>query len=236
MAVPRIIVPGRLVDWCLATAPVTIWVFTMAILSVCGRIAWRRENRVLGLLAIGLALPYLVLIDSQETGALVRYLYPVWAILAMLLARSLRPAVVVLVLLLHALDVAVYTRWDRTTPPAASFVGTAHAHAPAAIYRVVPSGHAIGAFDAGALGYFSPRPVINLDGLANHEIVVLRRSCSREYEECLHDYFRARGIGYLAGGTGFGWTGHFRDWTKWERLYESPPFIDGSRLVILKVP
>ena len=236
MAVPRVLLPGRLVDWCVAVAPIAIWPLTAVILVICGRIAWRREHRVLGMLAVALALPYLALIDPQETGALVRYLYPVWAILATLLTRSLRPAIIVLVLLVHALDVAIYVRWDRTTPPAASFVGSAHALAPAVIERVVLAGQRIGSFDAGALGYFSPRPVINLDGLANHEIVELRRRCAQPYDECLREYFRARGIGVLAGGTGVGWTAHFRNWTSWDRLYESPPLMDGSRLVILKIP
>lgn len=173
---------------------------------------------------------------AAKTGALVRYFYPVWAILAMLLARSFRREVVALVLLVHALDAAVYVRWDRTTPPAASFVGSAHVLAPAVIERLVPAGQFIGSFDAGALGYFSPRPVINLDGLANHEIVELRRTCRLPYATCLRDYLRAKGIGVLAGGTGFGWTGHFHDWTAWERLYESPPLVDGSHLVILRIP
>ena len=113
---------------------------------------------------------------------------------------------------------------------------TSHALAPAVIQRVVPAGQRIGSFDAGALGYSSPRPVINLDGLANHDIVELRRRCAEPYDECLREYFRSRGIGVLAGGTGFGWTGHFSDWTSWDRLNESPPLIDGSRLVILKIP
>ena len=236
MAVPRILLPGRVVDWCLAAVPLAAWPLTAALLVICGRAAWRRENRLLGSLAVALALPYLALIDPHEAGALVRYFYPVWAILAMLLARSFRPAIVALVLLIHALDVAVYARWDRTTPPAASFVGSAHVLAPAVIERVVPPGQLIGSFDAGALGYFSPRPVINLDGLANHEIVELRRTCQRSYATCLRDYLRAKGVGLLAGGTAFGWTALFPDWTAWERLYESPPLIDGSRLVILRIP
>jgi hypothetical protein len=143
---------------------------------------------------------------------------------------------VAVVVLVHLLDVAVYARWDRNTPPAASFVGSGHTMAPAVLVRVVPAGERIASFDAGALGYFSPRPVINLDGLANHEIVELRRNCRLPYDRCLRDYLRDKQVSVLAGGTGFGWTSHFPDWTTWERLYESPPFVDGSRLVILRIP
>jgi hypothetical protein len=236
LAVPRILLPGRVVDWCLSVAPLAIWLLAAIILLICGRAAWRRENRVLGALAVGFALPYIALIDPQETGALVRYFYPVWAILAMLMARSFRPAAVALLVVIHALDVTVYARWDRATLPAPSFVGSAHVLAPAVIERTVPPGQLVGSFDAGALGYFSPRPVINLDGLANHEIVELRRTCRVPYEACLREYLRAKGISVLAGGTGFGWTGHFHDWKSWERLYQSPPLIDGSQLVILRLP
>ena len=237
MAVPRILLPGRVVDWCLAAVPLAIWPMTATILVICGRAAWRRENRVLGWLAVALALPYLGPHRSAGDRGTRPLLLPGMGHPGDASGSQLSPG-------------SGRAGADRSRPrrrrlralgshdstPAASFVGSAQVLAPAVIERLVPAGQFIGSFDAGALGYFSPRPVINLDGLANHEIVELRRTCRLPYATCLRDYLRAKGIGVLAGGTGFGWTGHFHDWTAWERLYESPPLVDGSRLVILRIP
>lgn len=235
-AAPRVLIPGRAIDSLLQAAPFVASLVGAIVLALCGRAAWQKENREIGAIALALSLSYLLLIDPQETGALVRYLFPVWAIAAMLLLRGCPALVVLLLLSAHAADLAVYQRWDRSTPPAPSFVGVAHALAPGAIAGALPAREVIGSFDAGALGYFSPNPVVNLDGLANHDIVELRRACRQPYDRCLRDYLRAKNIRVVAGGTGFGWTRLFPGWTQWPRLYESPPLIDGSRLVIVRLP
>lgn len=236
LAVPRVIVPGRFVDQVMATARPALWVVSVLILLLAGRAALQKENRTLAIFAIGIAAAYACLIDPSEAGALVRYFFPVWTAIALLLTRRPSPVFVALVLALHAADQAVYLRWEQNTPIPISYVGASHTLAPAVIDRRIPAGVRIGSFDAGALGYFSPRPVVNLDGLANHDIVELRRHCRDRYPACLLGYMRSKGIGVLAGGTGFGWTHHFPDWPSWERIYESPPLIDGSRLVIVRLP
>jgi hypothetical protein len=76
---------------------------------------------------------------------------------------------------------------------------------------------------------------VNLDGLANHDIIELQRKCTGSYPDCLLMYLRTKKIRVLAGGTRFGWTRLFPEWQRWEPLYESPPLVDGSRFVILRV-
>ena len=238
---PRTLLPGRVVDWLNASAPWMVVISAAVILAGAVRGAMIKTHRPLAITALGLFIAYVVLIGDGEPGALVRYLYPVWAIVALLFLvevnRSTRLATAVcgLVFAAHAADLAIYLRWEASAPLQATFVGAAHTVLPAAI-AALPAHDRVAAFDSGAIGYFAPRPVINLDGLANHDIVTLRRTCVEPYSECLKLYFHSMGITMLAGGTAFGWTGYFTDWTGWERVYESPPLVDGSRLVILRLP
>jgi hypothetical protein len=186
-----------------------------------------------------LAGAYVLLADGFEEGALVRYLYPVWAALVLLLAAdraAQRPWLVSLLLLLHLRDLHVYRRWESTAPPLLSYVGACHTLAPEALRRHAGPQDLVAAFDAGSLGYFAERPVVNLDGLMNHEIVETARRCTTEYSACLRRYLADKGVTVLAGGTGFGWTQWLPEWQGWPRLYESPPLHDGSRLVLLRVP
>ena len=235
-ALPRILLPGRIVDAMIDVAPWLVWSLATVVLLVATRAAVKREHRTLALYGAALLSAYVLVIDPNEPGALVRYLFPAWAVLAILVAQMSSPFIVASVLLLHAADLALYVRWERTAPLPVSYVGVAHALAPAAIDKHVEPGMAVAAFDAGALGYFAPRPVVNLDGLANHDIVELRRTCRQPYPQCLGHYLTEKGIQILAGGTGFGWTNHFPDWPRWDRIYESPPLVDGSKLVILRIP
>jgi hypothetical protein len=235
-ALPRILLPGRFVDWMAHNTPWLSWALAVVVSLIAAPAAIRKENRALALFAASLLAAYLVLIDPNEPGALVRYLYPVWAVLALLIAHSVRPLVAAIILALHAADVVAYTHWERTAPVPSSYVGVASTLAPAAIASGVPPGAPIAAFDAGALGYFAPRQVVNLDGLANHDIIELRRSCGLPYPECLKRYLASKGLQILAGGTAFGWTQHFAGWQHWTRIYESPPLVDGSKLVLLRIP
>lgn len=235
LALPRILIPGRLVDWLSGTAMWTLWPIAAALAIAAWRGAAAPVLRALGIAAALLLIAYVFLIGAGEPGALVRYLYPVWAIAVILIAGFTGRAACVALLLAHAADAAIYVGWERTAPLQLTYVGAAHTLAAAAIDRLPPHDR-VASFDAGALGYFASRPVVNLDGLANHDIVELRRHCRGSYPDCLKTYLRSKGITILAGGTGFGWTGHFPDWRSWERVYESPPLADGSRLVILRVP
>lgn len=237
-ALPRVIVPGVYVDRLADDARALLWCMA-AILIVAA--TWQiRHRRNWPLAAIGglIGAAYVTLIDPAESGALVRYLFPVWVIVLLLVAQN-RPAqfawVVVPILLIHLWDLASYTTWERRAPSAATYVGLAHTVMPRVIAGLDPSLR-IASFDSGALGYFADRPVINLDGLANHEIVELQRHCPSAYRECLVDYFHKRQIHALIGGTAFGWTTVFPEWQQWQRLYESPPLSDGSSIVILRIP
>ena len=94
-------------------------------------------------------------------------------------ARPLQAAVIVAAagLLLGQTDFA----WPQPAPnpPAAKPNPQLHLYSGALITnRGLPEGSIIGSWDAGALGYFSRFPVVNLDGLANS-----------------YDYFRATGPG-----------------------------------------
>lgn len=239
-AIPRLAIPGALVD-ALSRGP-RAWILpwsTALLLAAAVWQTWRSANWMLAALAAAVAASYVTLIDPHEGGALVRYLYPVWAIVVLLASEHavLRwPPVVVLVLGLHAWDAASYVNWERRAPVPQTFVGAAATVMPQAIARVVPARQPLAAFDSGALGYFSPSPVVNLDGLANHDIVELQRTCRTRYAECLMAYLHGRDIRVLAGGTAFGWTQLFPDWPQWERLFESAPLADGSRIVLLRIP
>lgn len=78
---------------------------------------------------------------------------------------------------------------------------------------LVPVGERIGAFNAGLLGYASDRVVINLDGLANDDIL---RTPS------LHDYVRSERIGWIVDAMpNEGWFG--QDRTQFD-IVEAIPF------------
>jgi hypothetical protein len=237
-AVPRLVVPGGQLDRLREAFGLVVWLTAILLVSAAASQAWRRGNR--GIAAIGgvIAAAYLSLIGASEPGALVRYLFPAWTVLLLLAAQVRwvqRLWIVLPIIAWHVLDMAGYVAWEKTAPVPTTYVGAGHVMMPAVIARLDPSRH-VASFDSGALGYFASRPVLNLDGLANHEIVELRRQCDRAYPACLLDYFKRRNIGTLIGGTAFGWTSYFPNWQQWERLYESPPLADGSTIVVIRVP
>ena len=236
---PRVVVPGRVVDAAMARGPVVLAAIACVLLLVAIREAVRAPNRGLSAVALCIAAAYASLVDAGEPGALVRYLFPVWAVLVLLCAQSRWVQtwwVVGLCLAAHAADIGVYRRWERTAPVQRTYVSVSQAVANDILGPRLAEGLLIGSFDAGALGYFAPRPIVNLDGLANHDIVQLRRDCRRPRAQCLREYMTGKGVRVLAGGTAFGWTRELPDWRRWERLYESPPLADGSTLVVLRLP
>jgi hypothetical protein len=237
-AAPRLIVPGGLVDRLRDAQTIVLAVIATLLLAAAASQAWRRGNRWIAVIGGLIAAAYLLLIGASEPGALVRYLFPAWTLLLLLavqVRRVQRPWIVLPIVVWHLFDIGGYVLWERTAPAPVTYVGVAHVVMPNVIARFDPSMY-VASFDTGALGYFAQRPVLNLDGLANHEIVELRRQCQRPYSDCLLDYFQRRNIGMLIGGTAFGWTAHFPAWQTWERLYESPPLADGSTIVVIRVP
>jgi hypothetical protein len=233
-AAPAAIVP---MDWFeVGTTPPLVLGLAALVLGV---LAWEgaRRLRAAGLFALLLALVYVVATEARG-GELVRYLAPAWMVLVLLVCagRYAQEPLVVGCLLCVQLRAAVFfVRWDLLVAPTLTYVGVSQTAAPWAIRATTSEADRIAAFDAGSLGYFSDRPVTNLDGLMNHDIVVLRRRCGSDMSECLREYIRRERITVIAGGTGFGWTRTLPEWSSWERLHESP-LGDGSSLVLLRVP
>ena len=185
-----------------------------------------------------LSLAYALLIDPHEQGAMVRYFFPVFAVLVLAVAAHPwlnRRSLVLALLALHVADVAFYLRWDRHAPPAMGYVSAAQRLAPPVLADLPPQAR-VASFDSGSLGYFSDRPVVNLDGLVNHDVAVLTRTCTDTHAACWLAYMHAHGVRYVVGGTGFGWTRVFPDWRTWPQVYASPPLVDGEKLVVLALP
>ncbi len=234
-ALPRSFVPERLLA---SVGPAGSAVVAF---GVCLLVPFSRPRGALLVLtayAAALAMAYALLIDPHEQGAMVRYFYPVFAVVVLATARHRwldRRWLVFALLAVHFADAALYLQWDRRAAPALGYVSAAQRLAPPVLARL-PEGQRVASFDSGSLGYFADRPVINLDGLVNHDVAALTRTCKGGHEACLRAYMRRTGVRFLVGGTGFGWTRIFHDWQSWQRVYESPALADGERLLVLAVP
>ncbi len=89
VALPRVLVPPRIADW--AAAAGFAWMLYLAGGAIVLAVLWqlrRAENRWLALIAALIAGAYLTMIDPFESGAVVRYLFPVWAIVVLLVVQS----------------------------------------------------------------------------------------------------------------------------------------------------
>ncbi len=253
LLLPNILVSNRVLE---RVPKVVVWALSGVAALACLRgVRWLGGPRTL--LAAAMTGAYVVITDGSEPGALKRYLFS--ALVLLLLAATLEIdrgdwssllhwrraapfeplahwAVIVMVLWAESSDCLLLLRWDRATKPVPSFVGLSSTIA-GGLGAYVAGDRRIAAFDSGALGYFSPTPVVNLDGLVNQDIVRVRRECKNEpYEACLLRYLREKNITVLVGCTAFGWTSIVPDWGTWTRLYESQPLPDGSNIVVLRVP
>jgi hypothetical protein len=252
LTLPGIIVTHRILD---RVPSVIAWILAVATMVVGLRGA-RRLGSARTLLLLGTVVAYVVVADGFEPGALRRYLFPVWILSLMSVALavdrddgprrwplrvgSLKISMAGLLTLgivsIHLVDGARLLQWDRATEPVPSYVGACRAVAPV-LDAILPANARIASFDSGSLGYFSPRPVVNLDGLVNDDIRGLRRTCSGEpYESCLLRYLREKRVTVLVGGTAFSWTEILPDWATWARLYSSASLAGDARLVVLRVP
>lgn len=249
--IPGIVVTHRTLE----RVPIgVVWLLGIGTASVC-TLGARQLGPARILFLFSLMGGYSAFADGFEGGALRRYLFVVWILTAMSFAlaieradgliaravtigRGLAPSALLTapILFVQWVDCARLVRWDRATKPASSYVGSCR-RLGAALDGILSRDDRAGSFDSGSLGYFSSRPVVNLDGLVNDDISKLQKQCIGEpYGACLLRYLHEKRITVLIAGTGFGWTRIFPDWTDWIRVYTSPPLADGAQLVVLRVP
>jgi len=251
--IPGIVVTHRILD----RVPTGVsWILGIGTVLAC-TLGARRLGSARILFLVSLVVGYSAVADGFELGALRRYWFLVWVLSTMSFAlavdranelivwpvalRDYRlppPSVLVtaLILFVQWVDCARLVQWDRAAIPVASYVGSCR-RLGLALDSVLSRDDRAGSFDSGSLGYFSSRPVVNLDGLVNDDISKLQKRCIAEpYGACLLRYMHERRITVLIGGTGYGWTGIFPNWADWIRLYTSPPLADGAHLVVLRVP
>jgi hypothetical protein len=108
---------------------------------------------------------------------------------------------------------------------------------PQVLDRITGPNDLVGCFDSGAISYFAERPVINLDGLVNSEIVErLDRRGGESLAAIYSRYLRDKGITIMVGGN-FGWLRYFPDLATWEVLADPIPHEHPSgEIVFLRVP
>ncbi len=118
-----------------------------------------------------------------------------------------------------------------------NFIALGRSRVPAVLDRIAGEDDLVGCFDSGSIGYFAERPVVNLDGLVNAEVVaMLAAEGAGSPQERYARYLRDKGITILVGGS-FYWPNYFPDLDTWETLSDAIPYRnpDGS-VVFLRVP
>lgn len=195
---------GRLLDTALGDAlrSLELGVYTLIVLAVAARGAWRKDHRLLlGVLLVALALgvetlaakTQVAFLYAPELAAYNSWYYapaylmgglmmPVRCFMAIFIWRLVaagRPAGVRQAGVLAVCVAGVYAAFDRATftEPFRSvqanrdslrIVGLlAAARAGTVLDRMLPEDAIVGSWDAGTVGYFAERPVVNLDGLVN---------------------------------------------------------------------
>jgi hypothetical protein len=234
---PRVVLPPFSDSLVATEPPPAVWILASVFALAA---AWRMTRLRIAAAWSGLVLAvYLLLAGSGGQVAFIRYLAPVWIVSLVLLATwplTNRAALVIPFVLWHAQDLRLYMQWALSHPPPPSFLEVARTKGTPLVDTKLADGDSVAAFDSGILGYFSRRPVVNLDGLMNHDVAVLQKTCSGSYADCIRRYMDQIGVTVLAGWTASYWADLLPEWTSWERLYESPPLEGGFRFVILRRP
>jgi hypothetical protein len=123
-------------------------------------------------------------------------------------------------------------------PTLRDFVSLGQTEIPDILDQIASEDDIVGCFDSGSISYFSNRPVVNLDGLVNSEVVALLSEDSGEgWIERYARYLSEKRITILVGGTAFYWPNYFPDLTSWETL--SPPLKHinpNGEVLFLRVP
>lgn len=165
------------------------------------RARWRAAALPAGLLAVALGAAVVAPVLLNRRG--IELYYYAWyateapVLVPLVLAAgvgALRRAEAVALGLAGALAAAVIVRAEQprtgTDPGNVAWGAWQHAmwEGAARADALVPEGEPIGAFNAGLLGYASRHPVVNLDGLANDEVVGVTS---------VYDYLRGERVGWI---------------------------------------
>lgn len=202
----------------------------------------RRQHRHWWLLlyALGAPVAYAVLTGSHHLAQFTRYTTPAFCLVAVLFfsAPWRRPRILLALVLISVLwGNHQFVRWSLGIPHHAGFVGVAQREVPAILDEIAGPDDLVGCFDSGAVGYFANRPVVNLDGLVNREVVeMLAPPGGPGWPDRYRDYFRRKGITVMVGGLRFSWSRLFDDLEQWPVLHEPVPSVDGGEIVFLRVP
>ncbi len=201
----------------------------------------RKAIYLLGYVAL-LVCAYSLRTNPYEVIPFVRYIAPGAVVLLTLGSAGIsrfRVPVLGLVLLSLVPTTQGYVKAMSKQPAIDSYPGVCQSIVPDVLKKVVGSDDRVGSFDSGVLGYFSPVPVINLDGLVNSEVVAFvtnpdpaAGTWTIRYERYLHE----KGITILVGATAFSWINIFPDAPNWKRLSPPIPTTDANEVLILRVP
>lgn len=188
---------------------------------------------------------YAKLTDTGITAQFLRFVTPAAAmVVVVLFSRPLRPRrwLPIAPLVLAALCVTTdlpFLHWVSGVPPLPNYPGICSREVPQILTGIVGPNDRVASFDSGALGYFAPVPVTNLDGLINAEIAQLLRERNPEagsWSDRYRRYLARKGITILVGGTAFSWPSLFPDLATWERLHAPLTAPDAGEIVFLRVP
>ena len=132
---------------------------------------------------------------------------------------------------------ASFFHWAFRSGALDTYVGLCQREVPAILRSTLEPGDRVGSFDSGALGYFAPVPVVNLDGLVNADIVwLLLDARGVPWADLYRSYLDENGIDVLVGGTAFSWVNLFPDLRSWPRLHDPLPTDDAGEVLLLRVP
>lgn len=190
----------------------------------------------------GCTAAYSTLTDAHLAPQLGRYLLPAATLLVVaVLAAAPKPHWLWCsgILLSAVVTGQQFVRWSTRTGDLDTYVGLCQRAAPTALADVLRADDRVGSFDAGALGYFSSVPVVNLDGLVNADIVDMLQSpqaAQRSWTDLYRDYLRRMKITVLVGGTAYSWVNVFPGVQDWEPLCDPLHSSDGGEILFVRLP
>ncbi len=212
----------------------------VGVLCVAQVVRQGRKSFWFTIYVLGLAAIYAISTNPHYLHQYVRYCIPAFTLLAVVFFavswRWQRFWLLLFTVLVIGGNIG-YVRSAARSPALANFVGVCHREVPAILAKVVGEHDLVGCFDSGALGYYSRLPVVNLDGLANAEVVrMLQSEEGGHWGNRYRRYFAKKGITVLVGGMAFSWKNYFSDLDTWEVLHAPVPSTSGGDVVFLRIP